>query len=130
VRLAPAVTIGFAATIGVGIVGDVIHQSIAGFPLPIGAGTWVILIMRGIVSSAIGGAVAASLADYKKQRGGVYLGGLLVLKVLYVVLRHGPGSDGPWLIALAALSALAAVAAAVIVERTQRRRDGTVKAAT
>jgi len=128
-RLAPAVAIGFAATIGLSIVGDIIQQTISGFPLPSDSGTWMIMLGRATIGGLIGGALAATLSADKKQSAGYYVAVLLMLKIAYVAVRQRHRADMVDLIAFAILPALGAVVGALVIEGRRRRRADKVGAA-
>jgi len=128
-RLAPAAAIGFAATIGLSIVGDIIQQTISGFPLPSDSGTWMIMLGRATIGGLIGGALAATLSADKKQSAGYYVAVLLMLKIAYVAVRQRHRADMVDLIAFAILPALGAVVGALVIEGRRRRRADKVGAA-
>jgi uncharacterized membrane protein YfcA len=121
-RLAPAVAIGFAATIGLSTVGDIIQQTISGFPLPSDDGTLMILVGRATIGGIVGGALAAALSADKKQSAGYYVSALLVLKIVYVAVRQRHRADTVDLIAFAVLPALGAIVGAQAIESRRRRR--------
>ena len=128
-RLAPAVAIGFAATIGLSIVGDIIQQTISGFPLPSDNGTLMILLGRATIIGIVGGTLAATLSADRKQRAGYYVAALLMLKIAYVAVRQRHRADMVDLIAFAVLPALGAIVGALAIETRRRRRAEKVGAA-